>query len=199
MPTAIRRKQEHARKVAKEAGLVAVHPEQVAKQNPGPKSGKTALKKLSKVQFEKLCQIQCTEEEISDWFGIEIGTLNRWCQRTYEGRTFEEVFEIKKGVGRVSLRRAQWRMAMKNVPMAIFLGKNILGQTDRQQVETIDKTAVVDEVKDIDPKKLSVEELRTVIGAMQKFQETHDSNAPAETGTGRARKAPEVPDESAAA
>jgi len=33
-------------------------------------------------------------------------------------------------IGKASLRRMQWKLAPKNVAMAIFLGKNLLGQKD---------------------------------------------------------------------
>jgi hypothetical protein len=53
---------------------------------------------------------------------------------------FSEIFAIKRSIGKVSLRRTQWQLAEKSVPMAIFLGKNYLGQTDRAEVE--DTTAL---------------------------------------------------------
>jgi len=44
---------------------------------------------------------------------------------------FSEVYAQKRGSGRISLRRIQFRLAQKNAAMAIFLGKNMLGQTDK--------------------------------------------------------------------
>ena len=44
--------------------------------------------------------------------------------------TFSEVFAIKRQKGRASLRRGQFRLAEKNAAMAIFLGKQYLGQKD---------------------------------------------------------------------
>ena len=35
----------------------------------------------------------------------------------------------------MSLRRLQFKLAEKSVPMAIFLGKNYLGQKDYQDIE----------------------------------------------------------------
>lgn len=79
--------------------------------------------------FEKLCKMQCTEMEICSWFECSDETLNSWCKRTYK-KTFEQVFAEKREGGKVSLRRTQWKLAETNTSMAIFLGKNYLGQSD---------------------------------------------------------------------
>ena len=79
--------------------------------------------------FEKLCKMQCTEMEICSWFECSDETLNSWCKRTYK-KTFEQVFAEKREGGKVSLRRTQWQLAETNAAMAIFLGKNYLGQSD---------------------------------------------------------------------
>lgn len=92
---------------------------------------------IDKRRFEVLCGMQATEEEICAVLGGDSGpisphTLNRWCKETYgEGQTFCKVYKQKRQVGKVSLRRAQWALAPKSVPMAIFLGKNYLGQSDQ--------------------------------------------------------------------
>lgn len=94
----------------------------------GPK-----LTELDIKTFEGLCGLQCTEKEICDFFGITDKTLASWCNRTY-GRKFSEVFDQKRGTGKISLRRMQWRLAEKNAAMAIFLGKQYLGQRDNVDV-----------------------------------------------------------------
>lgn len=90
-------------------------------------------KNIDEKQFESLCGLQCTLEEICGWFGVCSDTLESWCKRTYK-MNFSEVFKQKRGVGKISLRRSQWRLAEKNANMAIWLGKQYLGQKD--QVET---------------------------------------------------------------
>lgn len=97
---------------------------------------------IDKNQFEKLCGLQCTQEEICGFFGITDKTLTRWCKDTYK-KSFSEIFREKRELGKVSLRRSQWKLAEKNAAMAIFLGKNFLGQSDVQKVEiakAIDET-----------------------------------------------------------
>lgn len=88
---------------------------------------------IDKKQFEQLCSIQCTLEEIAGFFSCSGDTIERWCIREYKA-DFAEVFRQKRGLGRISLRRSQFRMAETNPTMAIWLGKQYLGQTDRQEV-----------------------------------------------------------------
>ncbi|MFA4972858.1 MAG: hypothetical protein WC683_09610 [bacterium] len=86
-------------------------------------------------EFEKLCAMQCTEEEIASWFGCSVDTVERRCKEKYKA-CFAEVFAEKRGAGKVSLRRAQWQVGVKgNVTMLIWLGKQYLGQKDRQEIE----------------------------------------------------------------
>lgn len=86
-------------------------------------------KEIDQNHFEALCGMQCTEEEICDFFGVTDKTLASWCKRTYDKR-FSEVFRIKRNGGKISLRRKQWHLADKSPAMAIFLGKQYLGQVD---------------------------------------------------------------------
>ena len=88
---------------------------------------------IDKEQFEKLCGLQCTKEEIASYFNCSEDTIERWCGKTY-GESFAVVFKQKRATGRISLRRAQFRMAEKNPVMAIWLGKQYLGQTEKQEV-----------------------------------------------------------------
>lgn len=86
-------------------------------------------KEIDQKNFESLCGLQCTLEEICAFFGVTDKTLDGWCKRTYKA-SFSEVFKQKRGTGKISLRRAQFRLAEKNANMAIWLGKNYLGQSD---------------------------------------------------------------------
>lgn len=83
--------------------------------------------------FEQLCGIQCTQQEIADFFGMSVDSVLRWCKDTYN-MTFEEAFSQFRSKGRVSLRRTQWRMSEKNPALAIWLGKQYLGQKDEQNI-----------------------------------------------------------------
>lgn len=109
--------------------------EQQKKQN-GPGRPKTII---DKVQFEKLCEMQCTELEICAWFRCSDETLNKWCKKTYK-KTFQESFAMLRAGGKASLRRKQWNLADTNPSMAIFLGKNYLNQCDDPRKYAKDET-----------------------------------------------------------
>ena len=85
-------------------------------------------------QFESLCELQCTKLEICNYFNITDKTLESRIQEHYK-MSFSEVFAIKRGGGKMSLRRMQWQMAAKSPAMAIFLGKNFLNQSDKHELE----------------------------------------------------------------
>ena len=91
-------------------------------------------KNIDKKMFENLCAIQCTKDEICGIFDIDEKTLTRWCKDIYnEG--FSDVFKRKSQTGKMSLRRTQFKLAEKNPTMAIWLGKQYLGQRDNIEVE----------------------------------------------------------------
>lgn len=92
------------------------------------------LTNIDKKQFEKLCTLQCTKEEIAGFFECSEDTIEKFCKREY-GETFTAVFKQKRQTGKISLRRSQWRLAEKNVSMAIWLGKQYLGQKEQQEVQ----------------------------------------------------------------
>ena len=103
-------------------------------------------KVIDQKQFEKLCAIQCTLEEMVCVLDANTDTIEKWCKNTY-GMSFSEVFKIKRGMGKVSLRRSQFQLAEKNPTMAIWLGKQYLGQTDKQEVAL---SATDDSIKEME-------------------------------------------------
>src|SRR4029079_8776541 len=78
-------------------------------------------------ELEKLCGMQCTDEEIAAFFGVSTRTIER--RRTV--KRFSEVMERAKAKGRVSVRRSLFKLAAAgNIAAAIFLAKNLLGYRD---------------------------------------------------------------------
>ena len=70
----------------------------------------------------KLASIGCKDHEIADWFGISNDTLR-----------YNFAAELVKGreTLKQSLRRSQIKLALSgNAVMLIWLGKNLLGQSD---------------------------------------------------------------------
>lgn len=103
-----------------------------------PRTGRPT-KDYDKKTFEDLVGIGCTAEEICWFFRDGTGktanmdTLSRWCKRTYD-LTFQEYRRQNGAMAlKIKLRQAQMRLAERSAPMAIFLGKNYLGQTDEPQ------------------------------------------------------------------
>lgn len=93
------------------------------------KKRKKSCKQLDAFAFEQLCGIQCTKSEIASFFMVSEPTVDSWCERRYN-MGFKECFERFSGKGKVSLRRNQFKMSETNPTMAIWLGKQYLGQRD---------------------------------------------------------------------
>lgn len=90
-------------------------------------------KEINFEQFKKLCALQCTLEEIAGFFDCSIDTIERWCKRELK-TSFADSYKKYSVSGKISLRRWQFKMAETNVTMAIWLGKQYLGQKDQQEI-----------------------------------------------------------------
>lgn len=101
--------------------------------------------KIKKEDFEKLCALQCTEEEIAGFYDCSVDTINNWCKKNYS-ETFSETYKKKSAKGKMSLRRYQMKLAERNASMAIFLGKQYLGQRDVIETGTPEE---LDKVKEL--------------------------------------------------
>lgn len=104
---------------------------------------------IDKSNFEKLCQMQCTLEEIAGFFDCCDDTINNWCKEVYDDN-FSGVYKKKSVAGKISLRRNQFKIAENNASMAIFLGKQYLGQRDNIEVEHKDLSKVEELLNKID-------------------------------------------------
>lgn len=93
---------------------------------------------IDKNQFEKLCSLFCTEEEIAGFFRVCEDTLLAWIKETYKVGSFREVYKTYSTNGKIALRRKQMNLASKDSRMAIFLGKNYLGQEESPSEENDD-------------------------------------------------------------
>ena len=101
-------------------------------------------KEFDKKAFSDLIGFGCGQDEIC-WFfrdrdtgkPANPDTLSRWCKRTY-GMNFQEYRE-KMGLMplKIQLRKNQFELSKKSAAMAIWLGKQYLGQ---KEVADIDVT-----------------------------------------------------------
>ena len=103
-------------------------------------------KEFDRKSFADLVGMGCTQEEICWFFRDETGkaanidTLSRWCKRTF-GQNFQEFYRENGAQAlKIAVRRNQVKLSEKSAAMAIFLGKNYLGQRD--SIEYSDKEAL---------------------------------------------------------
>ena len=98
-----------------------------ARQGAGRKSVKIDL-----VELEKLCSLQCTDEELAAFFGVSARTI----ENRRKQPKFAEVMSRGKAKGKISVRRAQMKLLdAGNGTMGVWLGKQLLGQRDVTPIE----------------------------------------------------------------
>jgi hypothetical protein len=95
----------------------------------GPK-----LKEIDWEKFEQLCALQCTQEEMAGMLKVEKKTLARHVEAKYK-LNYVDTYKKLSSVGKCSLRRSQFVQSKKNAGMAIWLGKQWLGQKEPDRVE----------------------------------------------------------------
>lgn len=100
--------------------------------NKGGRPPKLTADQATLDVLEGLGKIQCTTRESACVLKVSEPTFLKFLSDNPEAR---EAFDMGKGQGLHSLRRTQFKLAETNAAMAIFLGKNYLGQTDKQEFE----------------------------------------------------------------
>ena len=84
------------------------------------------------IELEKLCSLQCTNEEIAAWFKCSVRTIETYSKKP----EFAEVMARGRAKGRISVRRAQMKLLdAGNATMGVWLGKQFLGQRDVTPIE----------------------------------------------------------------
>lgn len=92
---------------------------------------KKLLNALGVETIRSLASIQCTDEEIASVLGCSVDLLTNRNNR----EAFAEAKEVGQLSGKASLRRMQFKTAEAgNATMQIWLGKQYLGQKDKQDV-----------------------------------------------------------------
>lgn len=101
----------------------------------GPKGPSKPMSDIDMDRVEAMMRIHCTKDEISSVLGMSTRTLDRRLKEMGE-ENFDTLYKKNRAHGNASLRRMQWRQADNgNTAMQIWLGKQYLGQQDKQQVE----------------------------------------------------------------
>ena len=84
---------------------------------------------IDKTQVEKLASYGCTVREVANFFG---------CSEDLIKKSYSQFMTKGKDKGKIRLRQMQWRSEENgSVPMQIWLGKQVLGQTDKQELTEI--------------------------------------------------------------
>lgn len=92
-------------------------------------------------ELEKLAAMHCTEAEVAAWFSKPGATINQQAiSKKLQQEPFKTTWANGWAKGNISLRRQQKQRAdAGDKTMLIWLGKQWLGQSDRQAVELTGK------------------------------------------------------------
>ncbi len=128
--------------------------------------------------FEGLCEIQCTASEISSVFRICEDTLYKKVIENYKEH-FSVIYKRYSEGGKSSLRRIQFNLAKKNTSMAIWLGKQWLGQKDisRDEVKDIGQD-IINAIRESEARARVDETIRS---SLENQQPLLDKGCPRET------------------
>lgn len=109
-----------------------------------PKKNKGGRPKIviDYAMVEKFASMQCTYKEIACFFECSEDRLKKDEEFIHH---YKKAFES----GKMSLRRIQWKLAEKNTAMAIWLGKQYLGQRDNIQIESNELSKLDEVLKEI--------------------------------------------------
>lgn len=89
-------------------------------------------------EVEKLGMMGASVEELAAWFGSEPSEIQR--EMEDQNGAFRKAYEKGYGKLKISLRRQQIETARKgNVSMLIWLGKQLLEQSDKREPATTEE------------------------------------------------------------
>ena len=88
-------------------------------------------------ELEKLCRLNCTMPEIASYFNVPLRTLE---DKYTNDKEIRNTIDKGRNQGKLSLRRKQIQILdeTNNATMAIWLGKQLLGQRDKHDIVTED-------------------------------------------------------------
>jgi len=120
--------------------------------NTNRKRGRPPIE-INRKTFIDLVGLGCLQDEICWFFRDESGkpisedTLTRWCKREF-GMNFAE-YRAQNGAMamKITLRRNQLKLSEHNAAMAIWLGKQILGQVENpNELEKLEPVRIIVDV-----------------------------------------------------
>lgn len=118
-------------------------------------------KEISKADIDYWAGMQATGTEVCAMLEIDRDTLNSRIREWTNGKhkTFSSYFSEKKEGGRCKLREIQMNLAKTAPAVAIFLGKNYLGQKD---------VVTVEDTRDLSLKDKTIKELQAELAELEK-------------------------------
>ena len=115
-----------------------------SKPTSRPNAGRPRIE-LDIDKVEALARIGCTHDEIGAVLGVSHDTIQDRIKRDVE---FSVAYKRGKDTGKMTLRRMQWSAAKAgNITMMIWLGKQILSQTDKRDI-SISSEAMAKQITD---------------------------------------------------
>lgn len=112
---------------------------QKGEKEPLDKKGRPSIE-IDYQQAEGLGSIQCTISECAAVLGVSEESLN-------QDARFLQLWRKGKEKGKKSLRRTQFELAQQSATMAIWLGKQYLGQTEKQEISANQAVTIISDVK----------------------------------------------------
>ena len=113
-------------------------------KKPQKKTGRKLIK-IDETEVLKLARLGCKNTEIADFFDCSADTIER---------RFAGILKKGRAGRKAKLRELQWRSAEAGIyAMQIWLGKQELGQTDKQDVNHTGNIAVTNGIG-VDTEKL---------------------------------------------
>jgi hypothetical protein len=113
--------------------LLQAKPDEKGTFMTGRKRGRKPVQ-IDMVEAEKLASLHCTNEELADWFGVSVRTIELRLKQP----EFAAAIQRGRSKGRISVRRAQMKMLETgNSTMGVWLGKQMLGQRDTITTEHV--------------------------------------------------------------
>ena len=128
---------------------------------PGPDAGEGGAprKEIDVKVMRRAAGIGCTDGEIAALLGMHRDTLRAHLS---EDPTLQTAIDQAREQGKGTLRRLQWQRANAGSDtMLIWLGKQLLKQTDKQEL-------AIKDVDDTDPKKLSDADLEELAAELRR-------------------------------
>jgi hypothetical protein len=127
--------------------------------------------------FGRLC---ATQEEMADYFDCSLSTIEKYMtQKDPENISeFLRVYKRQEAEAKTSLRRMQMKKAIGgDNTLLIWLGKQLLGQRDKSDLETKNKNTNIEEKDQIDLSKLTDEEFNLYEQLLEKTISESEADA----------------------